>query len=740
MTEFNQSLPSSKVTTPQSTVLLVDDEPVNLRLLVEALKEDYDIRIANSGESALALLDEIRPDLILLDVMMPGMDGFELCRRIKARPEMDAVPVIFITALSDPTSEESGFNLGATDYIYKPIQIPVTKARLKAHLDNGHLITRLEHLSRYLREKIRELEGARKAVSERNRALEEALQEKNLLSHVFIAASEGIAITDMEYNICAVNKAFTRITGYTEQDTVGKTPDILHSGFSGSSFVQEVAGAMAQDGHWHGELYSRRKNGESYPEMRTVSSIKDDDGNVTHYLMVFSDISSIKAKENQIHFLTWYDSLTGLPNQKLLQNRLETLLKNPHSQGLFSAVVMIHIENYKRLSKYFGVLKLDQYVKEFANRLDSITTDAETLSRLSGSSDEFILLLGSYSEEKAAEKASVQFCKAMQRMLDTSLDAADISGATFNCVAGINVFQLHHALSATGILQQAEIAQQSLPQEECPGYIFYDDKMGSVNQYNFDLERELAVAIDQGQLQAYFQSQVDHAGNIVGVESLVRWNHPKRGLIPPDHFIPLAESSFLIVDLDRWMLATVLQLLDGLLQQGKSPLQAAINISALHFNQAHFVEDMATLLDQYPDAARYITFELTESSMINDVDRGIAKMLALQEKGVCFSIDDFGTGYSSLSYLKKLPIAEVKLDKAFVLDAPHDENDAQLVDLVVNIANLLRLRVVAEGVETQLHADFLQNYTGLVQQGFLYGKPQPAEQWLETWLQHSDSE
>ncbi|MDF2181092.1 EAL domain-containing protein [Neptuniibacter sp. CAU 1671] len=733
MTDLISNMPAREAGAPQATVLLVDDEPVNLRLLVEALKEDYDIRIATSGENALKLLDEIRPDLILLDVMMPGMDGFELCRRIKQRPEMALVPVIFITAMTDPVSEESGFNLGAIDYIYKPIQIPVTKARLRVHLENSHLITRLEHLSRYLREKIRELESVREVVTEQNKALEEALSEKNLLSHVFLEASEGIVITDTEYKICAVNKAFTRITGYSEAETLGHSPDLLHSGFSGISFMQEVESALSHEGHWHGELYSRRKNGESYPEMRTVSSIKNEDGEVTHYLMVFSDISSIKAQENQIHFLTWYDPLTGLPNQKLLQNRLETLLTNPHSQGLFSAVVVISIDNYKRLSQFHGLLKLDQFIKEFANRVESITTDAETLSRMSGASDEFVVLLGSYAERKAAIRAAEQFCKALQRMMEGSLEPQDSGGVTFSCISGINVFQLHHALAAPAIIQQAVIAQQSASQREHEGYIYYDDNMGTVSQYNFDLERELAVAIDQDQMQVYFQSQVDHAGNVVGVESLVRWLHPERGLVPPDHFIPLAESSFLIVDLDRWMLKRVLLLLDGILAQGKT-LQVSVNISTLHFNQSHFVEDIKALLTDHPDAAKCLTFELTESSMISDVDRGIAKMEALKESGVSFSIDDFGTGYSSLSYLKKLPISEVKLDKAFVLDAPDDINDAQLVELVYNIASLLNLRVVAEGVETERHADLLSRYSGLVQQGFLYSRPEQAERWLEAWL------
>jgi len=730
-------MPAEGKRAPQATVLLVDDEPVNLRLLVEALKEEYDIRIATNGENALKLLDEVRPDLILLDVMMPGMDGFELCRKIKARPEMAQVPIIFITAMADPVSEESGLNLGAIDYIYKPIQIPVTKARLRVHLENSHMITRLEHLSRYLREKIRELESVREVVTEKNRALEEALSEKQLLSHVFLEASEGIVITDIDYQICAVNKAFTRITGYSEAETMGQSPDMLHSGFSGNSFIQNVATAMSDEGQWHGELYSRRKNGESYPEMRTVSSIKNDAGEVTHYLMVFSDISSIKAQENQIHFLTWYDPLTGLPNQKLLQNRLETLLSSPNSEGLFSAVVVIAIDNYKRLSQFNGLLKLDQFVKEFANRVDSITTDAETLSRMSGSSDEFMVLLGSYAERKAAIRAAEQFCKALQRMMETSLDPQDSGGVTFSCVSGINVFQLHPALSAAAIIQQAVIAQQNASQREHNGYVYYDDNMGTASQYNFDLERELAVAIDQDQMQVFFQSQVDHTGRVVGVESLVRWQHPERGLIPPDHFIPLAESSFLIVDLDRWVLKRVLHLLDQVLAEGKT-LQASVNISTLHFNQSHFVEDILAILRGHPQAARHLTFELTESSMISDVDRGIAKMEALKESGVSFSIDDFGTGYSSLSYLKKLPIAEVKLDKAFVLDAPDDVNDAQLVELVYNIASLLKLRVVAEGVETQRHADFLNQYNGIVQQGFLYSRPEPSEGWLENWLKTTE--
>ena len=559
-------------------------------------------------------------------------------------------------------------------------------------------------------------------------ARKRAEERLNLASHVFDTTGEGIAVTDMHANIVAVNPAFTRITGYGEAEALGQNPRILKSGRQDKSFYLDFWRELTERGEWRGELWNKRKNGEIYPQWSTVSAIRNEAGENTSYVAVFSDMTEIHRVQARADQLAWRDPLTGLANRALFLRQVEQTLVGAKREKHYADVLLIDLDRFKEINEARGLAVGDALLKAVAERFALLLHEDDLLARLD--SDEFAVLL---PRLRTSREAAAREALAVAEKLRAALrDTIEIDGAPMHIEASIGIVLLPDSPEALAVdvVRQAEMALARAKAEGGARSMFFEAAMGETAKNRFQLETELRAAVAGEQLRLYLQPQVNAAGHQVGAEALVRWQHPERGLVPPGAFIPLAETSDLIVAIDQWMLSSVCRLLARLDGEGRT-LRIAVNISPRHFQQASFVADVRHHLLSSGADPTHLVLEVTEGLMIGDINDVIVKMAALSAMGIHFSIDDFGTGYSSLAYIKRLPIHELKIDKSFIQDAATDQNDAALVETIVAVARHLHLQVVAEGVETQAQADLLNSYGNVIHQGYLYGRPEPVGTWLE---------
>lgn len=483
---------------------------------------------------------------------------------------------------------------------------------------------------------------------------------------------------------------------------------------NGAPFSMEYR-LKTRDGEW------RYFSDEAQP-------IYDEQGLPLYLQGVMLDITERKQSEDNLYRLAYFDALTGLPNRILLTDRLGQMMSLSRREQRISALILVDVDRLKNLNDAVGRTTGDLLLKLVADRLASILREDDTLARMSG--DEFaVLLQGSNSEIRLASRhvhiVTEKIHQAMQQPFHAEHEEVIIT-----VTLGVTLFpELEHD-APEDILRRADTALHLAKKKGGNQTAFFEIDMEQMASQRFQVERELRQAIKAGELRLYLQSQIDAKGGTVGAEALVRWEHPTRGLIMPGAFVPIAEESDLIIDLDNWVLRTVCTFLSHP-EVANSSMRIAVNISPRHFRQSGFVESLRHLLMLTGADPSHLTLELTEGLMIENISDVIAKMTELAALGVHFSIDDFGTGYSSLSYLKRLPINELKIDKTFVQDAPDDPDDAALVEVILSVARHLKLKIVAEGVETQAQADFLNSRAKVIHQGFLFSKPEPAEVWLQ---------
>ncbi len=548
-----------------------------------------------------------------------------------------------------------------------------------------------------------------------------------LAARVFETTGEAILVTDGEGSIVAVNPAFTHITGYSEAEALGQNPRILKSGRHDEAFYRDFWQAIKTRGEWVGEMWNRRKNGELYAQWESVSTIRDITGKNTRYVAVFSDMSEIKRVQDKVEQLAWRDPLTGLANRALFLRQVEQTLVSAKHDERMAAVLLIDLDRFKEINEARGLAIGDALLRTVAERFNQVLHADDLLARLD--SDEFAVLLPRL--RKSRELAGREAMAVAEKLRASLRDTADMEGESIHIDASIGIAILPETQQETSaeVLRQADMAMAGAKAEGRARTMFFEAEMGKAVRERFQLEAELRLAIAENQLRLYLQPQVNAEGGQVGAEALVRWQHPARGLIPPGLFIPLAETSDLIISLDRWMLSSVCRLLAKLDAEGRS-LRLSVNISPRHFQQPDFVDEIKRQLRVSGADPCHLVLELTESIVIGDIGDVIAKMTTLSTLGIHFSIDDFGTGYSSLAYIKRLPIHELKIDKSFIQDCTTDPNDAALVETILSIARHLHFQVVAEGVETQAQAAFLNARAAVIHQGYLYGRPEPVEVWL----------
>jgi diguanylate cyclase (GGDEF)-like protein/PAS domain S-box-containing protein len=555
-------------------------------------------------------------------------------------------------------------------------------------------------------------------------------QEINLrkLSQAVEQSPENIFITDLAANIEYVNAAFLSNTGYSREEIIGKNPRFLQSGKTPGQLYAGLWHALLQGEVWQGEFFNRRKDGTEFMVAAVISPVRDDGGNITHYLAVEQDITDSRAAEQTIRTMVFYDALTGLSNRTMLLDRMEMILPFARRQKRQDALVVLNIDRFKTLNDARGQEAGDALLKLVAGRLTDVLREGDLLSRTGG--DEFAILLHELAlRSEDATLRVLHIAENIQNNLQQPFQLDDEQVA-LTASMGIALFPQSVSDTPLDILRRANTALHQAKAKGGGYSAFFESNMDEVAKQRFQIERELRAGIVAGELRLFLQPQVDAQGRMVGAEALVRWQHPVRGLLTPFAFIQIAEESNLIVELGNWVLEAVCKLLAQEIFLGR-PFRIAVNVSPRQFRHVGFAEGVLKLLNNTGAEPNHLTLEVTEGLMLQDVSQVIATMSSLAATGIHFSVDDFGTGYSSLAYLKRLPINELKIDKTFVQDAPTDPDDAALVDTILSLAQHLHLQVVAEGVETQEQADFLNAHGTVIHQGYFFGKPEPAESLLK---------
>ena len=559
--------------------------------------------------------------------------------------------------------------------------------------------------------------------------------EKMRISSIAFETQEAILVTDAKANIISVNKSFEKLTGYSADEAIGKNPNILQSGRHDAEFYQSMWYSLRENGSWSGEMWDKRKDGTLYPKWLTITTVRDEAGEITHYVAIFMDISERKRAEEEVHRLAFYDHLTQLPNRRLLMDRLEQALVASHRNGTHGALMFMDLDNFKILNDTKGHDVGDLLLIEVAERIKGCVRESDTVARLGG--DEFVVIL--------------------QDLGDSAIYSANqAEGVAEKIVAALNEPYLlnkyqHHSSVSVGVclflgketkleelLKRADTAMYQAKNAGRNRVSFFETAMQSAVETRASMEGKLRLALAHQEMQLYYQMQVDENHQIIGAEVLLRWFNAEQGFVSPAQFIPVAEESGLILPIGAWVLETACQQLQLWTESDStSPLKLAVNVSARQFSQPNFVNQVEALLHKYHFEPSRLKLELTESLVLVDVDDTIAKMNQLKQLGITFSMDDFGTGYSSLSYLKSLPLGQIKIDQSFVRDLVLDKSDELIVRTIIDMSNNFGLNVIAEGVETKEQVEILQRNGCNHYQGFYFGKPVPLKEFEALLLNSS---
>ncbi len=806
-----------------ATIMVVDDTPANLDLLSRMLDDaGYQVNAFPNGQLALRSARLFPPDLILLDILMPGMDGYEACIEFKADPRTRNIPVIFISALNQTDDILRAFEVGGVDYVSKPFREAEVLARAGAHLD----LYRLQRQLRASREHVRTLldstaesifgldrdgrctfinqacldlfglEAAEQVIGEnlhlltRHRHQQQALAEDECpLLHawnpsepfhseeetfvaqdgrlfpaecwsypltqdgktigrvvtlvdiserksmqdmllqsatVFRTTNEAVAIADADQRITQVNQAFNRITGFARDELLQSPLSLIYSARNQGGLIQEVTNGIAQRGGWQGEIWNRRKSGEAFPAWMTINQVCNAKGEVSNYVAVFSDISRLKRTQEELSHLAHHDPLTGLPNRLLFSARLEHAIERAKRETGALAVFFLDLDQFKLINDSLGHLAGDELLLQVARRLKGVVREEDTLARLGG--DEFTLIQEAVRGPRDATHLAEKLLRTFEAPFRVADEELHIGGSI-----GISLFP-DDALDTEGLLRNADNAMYKAKHEGRNRFRFYTGDLTDRALGRIRLESDLHRALENHELILHYQPQIClRTGQPLGLEALVRWNHPQAGLLAPDGFIPLAEECGLIIPLG-------LQVLRMACEQGRRWLDAgvpfgvmAVNVSAAQIHEADFLDQVRAVIQETGLPPENLELELTESAIMEDPEQARPMMEALRRMGVGIAVDDFGTGYSSLTYLKNLPLTKLKIDREFVTDLPADEDDAAIVRAIVALGKSLGYALIAEGIETQDQQQLLRELGCDIAQGFLISRPAAVDtiaQWF----------
>ena len=535
-----------------------------------------------------------------------------------------------------------------------------------------------------------------------------------------------VAVTDVRGRITHANDKFCEISGYSKEELIGKDHAILNSNYHPRGFFKDMYTIVLSGKAWHDEVCNRAKDGHLYWVDTTIAPFMGADGKPQSYISIRTDITQRKAAEDRSNYLALYDTLTQLPNRRLLMDRLSQALASSARSGHGGALLFLDLDHFKTLNDTLGHDVGDSLLKQVAQRLTASVREGDTVARLGG--DEFVVLLESLSKE--ATEAAAHTEEVGEKILAQLNQPYQLGTHEYQSTSSIGAALLQgHTLTVDELIKQADIAMYQAKQAGRNTLRFFDPEMQASISARVDLEHELHKALDKQQFQLHYQIQVDHTGKVLGAEALIRWLHPKRGMISPLQFIYLAEETGLILPIGKWVLETGCAQLKQWQQDPLTrDLSLSLNVSAKQFLQVNFVEQVQEIMQRTGIDPKGLKLELTESMLVDNVEYIVATMNTLAETGVRFSLDDFGTGYSSLQYLKKLPLNQLKIDQSFVRDIATDSSDRALVRTIIAMAHNLDMSVIAEGVETEEQRQFLVEYHCLNYQGYLFSKPVPIEQ------------
>lgn len=555
--------------------------------------------------------------------------------------------------------------------------------------------------------------------------------QKKLAASVFTAADEGICITDPDGLIVQVNEAFCKITGYDRDELIGNNPRLLQSGQQDAAFYEEMWQSLLTSGTWRGEVWNRRKDGEVYPEILTISAVTGDDGNVKNYVGISSDITSIKSHEDELLHMVQFDALTSLPNRVLLADRLKQEIASTNRTGKILAVAYIDLDGFKKVNDTYGHAVGDDLLVAVANRLNALIRGGDTLARIGG--DEFVAVYSDIEEPK-------DILPILGRFLVSCSDPFLIGELTINISASIGVTYYPQPAELDGDQLQRQ-ADQAMYQAKLTGkncYKFYDADLDNKVKINYEMANAIEKAIALKEFQLYYQPKANlTSGQIIGVEALIRWNSPKRGLLRPDLFLPHIEGHHVYLVLADWVMETVLCQMETWANEGLL-IPVSVNIGAIQLLNSGFDGWLRDKLSEHPLInPAMLELEILETSALEDIDRVASVIVECKKLGVNFSIDDFGTGYSSLLYLKALPVDTLKIDQQFVRTMINNPKDASLLKGMIEMAEDFELKAIAEGVETHEHSQLLVNLDCKYGQGYYIARPMSASAFKD-WIKGRD--
>lgn len=563
----------------------------------------------------------------------------------------------------------------------------------------------------------------RHALQARDLALKSSQRNLYLAEKVIESSLEGIMVTDAQARILSVNPAFTQMTGYTPDEVIGRNPSLLNSGRQGPAFYARMWESLVAEGQWQGEVWNRRKSGEVYPQLLHITAIRDHDGRLTHYAALFTDISRLKETEARIRDLAYYDPLTGLPNRRLLEDRLQVEIAHAARLRCRLAVLFVDLDRFKRINDSLGHEVGDKLLVEIAHRLRASLREDDTVARMGG--DEFLVILNNLAGPDEAAMTARRLVGALRRPVH--IEGRELVVTTS---LGVSIYP-DDSQDADTLIKHADVAMYRAKDEGRNSFQLFEPAMNARSLEHLALETALHRALPRKELLLHFQPLVDAAdGRLVAAEALLRWQHPDLDLVPPADFIPLAEDTGLIVPIGEWVLRSACEHHRAWRDAGGARLRMMVNISARQFRDEGFVAMVGSVLAETAMPPSCLTLELTESMLMDGTDRTIARLEQLRGLGVGLAIDDFGTGYSSLAYLKRFPIDELKIDRLFVRGVDRSTRDGALVAAIISLGHSLGLRVVAEGVETLGQLGVLQREGCDLAQGFHFSRPLPWQDFI----------
>ncbi len=701
-------------------ILVVEDSTASLQLLMKRLSEQgYIVYPASNGELALEFLQSTLPDLILLDIKMPGMNGYEVCRRLKVDERLASIPVIFLSALEDEHDKVQGFQAGGVDYITKPFHPEELLARVGTHLRLRELT---EGLEQQVNARTEDLTIAnkrlQKEITEHRYAEEELKRTNERLALATSAGHMGVWDWDIVNDKLIWDDRMFELYGIKREDFTGAYQAWLHSVHpEDRAASHEFSRRTMQGEHEYDTEFRIVWPDGSIRFIKAYGHItRDTEHRPVRVTGVNFDITERKAAEAQIEFLACYDALTGLLNRALIQDRIQAMLANARRRRNKLALLFVDLDKFKTVNDSLGHAVGDGLLVEVAMRLKRWTREQDAIARLGG--DEFLVVAPDILEVADVTAAA-------NRIIDSMRTGFLVGDHMLNvtCSIGISLFPEHGA-DADTLMKNADAAMYYSKLSGRNTYNLFSEEMSAEAAKRFALQNSMRAALDNGEFFVVYQPQLDIAtGKISGCEALLRWMHPELGLVPPEEFIPVAESSGLIVPIGRWLLRTVCRQARQWRDEALPALPIAVNVSAFEISRTDFFPEIKAAIMEAEISPECLELELTESLLISNAE-SIREMLRdMKNIGLKLSIDDFGTGYSNLSYLRRLPIYKLKIDRSFVEDLTLDPDDTAITRTIIAMAKSLNLKVLAEGVETPIQMSFLRDHGCDEVQGFLFSKP-----------------